>query len=50
MQKAAEKALGNYRGAIAALDPNNGAVLALVSYPTFDPNIFSKQKSGQYYD
>jgi penicillin-binding protein 2 len=47
VQKAAEKALGNHRGAIAAIDPNNGAVLALVSYPTFDPNIFSKQKLSQ---
>ena len=42
MQKAAEKALGNHRGAIAAINPNNSAVLALVSYPTFDPNISQK--------
>ncbi|MDB9325816.1 penicillin-binding transpeptidase domain-containing protein, partial [Nodularia spumigena CS-590/02] len=34
----------NYNGAIVAIDPNNGAVLAMVSRPTFDPNIFSKQK------
>ncbi|MHC5615149.1 MAG: penicillin-binding protein 2 [Nostoc sp.] len=47
VQKAAEKALGNQRGAIAAIDPKNGAVLAMVSYPTFDPNIFSKQKLSQ---
>ncbi|MEH2064313.1 MAG: penicillin-binding protein 2 [Nostoc sp.] len=47
VQKAAEKALGNHRGAIAAIDPKNGAVLAMVSYPTFDPNIFSKQKLSQ---
>lgn len=47
VQKAAEKALGNNRGAIAAIDPKNGAVLAMVSYPTFDPNIFSKQKLSQ---
>ncbi|MDF5707053.1 MAG: penicillin-binding protein 2 [Nostoc sp. S4] len=44
VQKAAEKALGDRKGAIVALDPNNGAVLAMVSHPTFDPNIFSKQK------
>jgi penicillin-binding protein 2 len=44
LQKAADKALGKYQGAIVALDPNNGAVLAMVSHPTFDPNIFSKQK------
>ena len=47
VQKAAVKALGNYQGAIVAIDPNNGAVLAMVSYPTFDPNIFSKQKLSQ---
>ncbi|MDZ8050471.1 MAG: penicillin-binding protein 2 [Aulosira sp. ZfuVER01] len=47
MQRTAEKALGNRNGAIVALDPNNGAVLAMVSHPTFDPNIFSKQKLSQ---
>ncbi|MTJ11795.1 penicillin-binding protein 2 [Anabaena sp. UHCC 0187] len=47
MQMAAEKALGNRNGSIVALDPKNGAVLAMVSHPTFDPNIFSKQKLSQ---
>jgi len=41
VQKAAEKALGNRKGAIVAMDPKNGAILAMVSRPTFDPNIFS---------
>lgn len=41
LQKVAEEALGNRRGAVVALDPNDGAVLAMVSYPGFDPNIFS---------
>jgi penicillin-binding protein 2 len=41
VQRAAEAALGRRKGAIVALDPNNGAVLALASTPTFDPNIFS---------
>jgi penicillin-binding protein 2 len=41
LQKAAEKALGDRKGAIVAIDPNNGAVLAMVSRPTFDPNLFS---------
>ena len=41
VQKAAETALGTRKGAIVALDPNNGAVLAMASYPSFDPNIFS---------
>ena len=43
LQKAAQQALGDRRGAIVALDPNNGAVLAMVSNPSFDPNIFSSQ-------
>ena len=43
IQKAAEKALGNRQGAIVALDPRNGAVLAMVSRPDFDPNIFTKR-------
>ncbi|MFN6566383.1 penicillin-binding protein 2 [Dendronalium sp. ChiSLP03b] len=47
IQKAAAKALGDRDGAIVALDPKNGAVLAMVSHPTFDPNIFSKQKLSQ---
>ncbi|MEH2136123.1 penicillin-binding protein 2 [Nostoc sp.] len=47
MQKTAKKALGDRDGAIVALDPKNGAVLAMVSHPTFDPNIFSKQKLTQ---
>ncbi|MBD2436670.1 penicillin-binding protein 2 [Nostoc sp. FACHB-110] len=47
LQKAADNALGKYHGAIVALDPRNGAVLAMVSHPGFDPNIFSKQKLSQ---
>jgi penicillin-binding protein 2 len=47
MQKAAEKALGDRNGTIIAIDPKNGSVLAMVSHPTFDPNIFSKQKLTQ---
>jgi penicillin-binding protein 2 len=43
VQKAAEAALGKRKGAIIALDPNNGGVLAMVSYPTFDPNVFSSR-------
>ncbi len=43
VQKAAEAALGDRTGAIVALNPNNGAVLAMVSHPGFDPNIFSKR-------
>lgn len=41
LQKAAEAALGSRKGAVVAIDPNNGAVLAMASYPSFDPNVFS---------
>lgn len=47
LQKVAEKALGNYKGSIVALDPNNGEVLAMASYPGFDPNLFSTKISEQ---
>ena len=40
LQEAAEKALNGRRGAIVALDPNTGEVLAMVSQPSFDPNPF----------
>ncbi|MBW4665755.1 MAG: penicillin-binding protein 2 [Chroococcus sp. CMT-3BRIN-NPC107] len=47
LQKAAEKALGDRQGAIVALDPRNGAVLAMVSRPAFNPNIFTKRIAPQ---
>jgi penicillin-binding protein 2 len=41
LQKAAELALGDRNGAIVAMDPRNGEILALVSRPSFDPNAFA---------
>ncbi len=40
LQKIAENAFGDRRGALVAIDPKTGEVLALVSQPTFDPNLF----------
>ncbi len=40
LQAVAEHAFGNYLGGLVALDPNTGGVLALVSRPGFDPNLF----------
>ena len=42
VQKAAESALGKRKGAIVVLNPQDGSVLAIASYPGFDPNIFSQ--------
>jgi penicillin-binding protein 2 len=41
LQIAAEEALEGKNGAIVALDPRNGEILAMVSRPTFDPNDFA---------
>jgi penicillin-binding protein 2 len=40
LQAVAEKVLEDHNGAIVALDPRNGEVLALASQPTYDPNPF----------
>jgi penicillin-binding protein 2 len=41
LQMLAESLMTNYRGALVAIDPNDGGVLALVSKPDFDPAVFS---------
>ncbi len=49
LQQVAEAALGDERGAIVALDPNTGQILAMASRPTFDPNMFiTGIDSGQW--
>ncbi len=40
LQLMVEELFGDRRGALVAIDPRNGEVLALVSKPTFDPNLF----------
>ncbi len=45
IQSAAEKALEGKVGAIVAMNPHDGAILAMASAPTFDPNAFSKRLS-----
>jgi penicillin-binding protein 2 len=48
LQQAAEKALDGVRkGAIVAMDPQTGAIRALASRPTFDPNVFSPAPSSR---
>lgn len=40
LQLKAEELLKDYNGAVVALDPRNGEILAMASVPTFDPNLF----------
>jgi penicillin-binding protein 2 len=49
VQIAAERALEGKTGAIVALDPHTGEILALASRPTFDPNQFSVRLSRSYW-
>jgi penicillin-binding protein A len=53
IQKAATDALGNQKGAVVALDPKTGAVLAMVTSPTYDPNDIAShdiEAAGKTYD
>lgn len=43
LQRAAYQALGDHRGAIVALEPSTGKVLAMVSKPAYDPNTVLEQ-------
>jgi penicillin-binding protein 2 len=47
VQIAAEQALGDENGAIVAMDPHTGEILAMVSRPVFDPNEFSVRVSRE---
>ena len=41
LQRVAEEAIGERAGALVAIDPNTGYILAMASHPAFDPNIFA---------
>lgn len=47
IQRAAANAMGNRNGAVIALDPHTGQILALVSKPTFNPNDFAVRISSK---
>lgn len=49
LQRIAVEALGERRGAVVALDPQTGGILALVSTPGYDPNLFVTGISSQGY-
>jgi len=46
-QQAAEAALGQRKGAVVALDPKTGAVLAMTTFPRYDPNALSSHNPEQ---
>ncbi|WP_158943575.1 penicillin-binding protein 2 [Granulicella sp. S190] len=50
LQIAAEKALDGKNGAIVAMDPHTGEILAMVSRPTYDPNQFSVRLTKSYWN
>ena len=50
LQRVAEEAFQDYRGALVAMDPKTGEVLALVSRPGFDPNLFVDGIDPQNWD
>ncbi|MBN1397872.1 MAG: penicillin-binding protein 2, partial [Bacteroidetes bacterium] len=47
LQAFAESLMTNYRGALVAIDPNDGGILAMVSKPDFDPSVFSGVTSSE---
>jgi peptidoglycan glycosyltransferase len=47
LQRAAQQALGSFRGGVVALDPRDGAVLALVANPSFNPNPLASHNPGR---
>ncbi len=47
LQIAAAEALGDQKGAVVAIDPTTGAVLAMVSYPRFDPNTLISSDAAE---
>jgi penicillin-binding protein 2 len=49
LQRVAQKAMKGWQGAVVVMDPRNGAVLALVSKPAFDPNWFVNGISEKRY-
>lgn len=49
IQKLAEKALGNRIGSVVVLKPATGEILAMVSYPHFDSNLFNSENAAQEY-
>ena len=50
IQRLCEKALGERIGSVVAMKPSTGEILAMVSYPWYNPNLFYERSSSQYYN
>ena len=49
IQNLSEKALGDRMGTVVVLKPSTGEILAMVSYPWYDPNVFNQANAGSLY-
>ncbi len=47
IQEAAEAAFAGKKGSVVAMNPNTGEILAMVSRPSYDPNLFAQRLSGE---
>ncbi len=47
IQEAAETAMAGKKGTVVAMNPTTGEILAMVSRPSFDPNLFAQRISGE---
>jgi penicillin-binding protein 2 len=47
IQEAAEKAMAGKKGTVVAMNPTTGEILAMVSRPSYDPNLFAQRLSGE---
>jgi penicillin-binding protein 2 len=47
IQEAAERAMAGKKGSVVAMNPTTGEILAMVSRPSFDPNMFAQRISGE---
>jgi len=47
IQEAAERAMAGKKGTVVAMNPTTGEILAMVSRPSFDPNMFAQRISGE---
>lgn len=50
LQQVAERALGEDRGALVAMNPRNGEILAMANFPRYDPNLFVQGMTNEEFE